>query len=75
MVKGDRRRGPLLSVVRTASAIAGNPPTPEAMMVAVRSCASGVCGAQPACVNASSGRCQGEQNEAVHLALFFGGQQ
>ena len=54
MVKGDKRRGPLLSVVRTASAMAGKPPTPEAMMVAVRSCSSGVLGAQLACFRASS---------------------
>ncbi|CAB5624521.1 Uncharacterised protein [Pseudomonas aeruginosa] len=53
MVKGDRRRGPLPSVVRTASAMAWKPPTPEAMTVAVRSCASALCGAQPAWARAS----------------------
>lgn len=78
MVKGDRRRGPLPSVVRTASAMAWKPPTPEAMTVAVRSCASALCGAlrRPAGLRQGLLRGgQGEEDEAVHLALFLGGQQ
>ncbi|MNR09467.1 hypothetical protein D3C85_1256690 [compost metagenome] len=72
MVKGDKRRGPLLSVVRTASEIAGNPPTPEAIMVAVRSCASGVCGAQPACVNASWAAARANRMKRSILRCSFG---
>ena len=53
-VNGDSRRGPRVSVVLTASAIAPNPPTPDAIMVAVRCCESSSTGRQPACVSASS---------------------
>ena len=34
-VNGDSRRGPLSRIVSTASAITGEPPTPEPMIVAV----------------------------------------
>ncbi len=54
MVKGDNLRVPRASAVRTASAIAGKPPTPEAIIVAVRSCCSVVVGCHCACCRASS---------------------
>jgi hypothetical protein len=53
-VNGDSRRVPLVSTVRTASAIAGNPPIPVAITVAVRSCARASAGVQPACATASA---------------------
>ena len=69
-MKGDSRRTPRWSTVRTASVMAGNPPMPEAMIVAVRSdplprrasirlseCL--LCGRQP------------EEDEPVDLALVL----
>src|SRR5258706_1326412 len=53
-VKGESRRMPLMSVVRTASAIAGNPPIPDAITVAVRWCDRASSGFQLACAIASS---------------------
>ena len=53
-VKGDSRRGPRASTVCTALVMAGNPPTPVAMIVAVRAFSSGVSGCHPACDSASS---------------------
>ena len=56
-VNGDSRCGPRVSVVRTASAMAPNPPMPDAMTVAVRASAAASPPAtastgQPACASA-----------------------
>lgn len=53
IVNGDRRFGPRISVVRTAPAIAGNPPMPDAMTVAVRRWDTSSAGAHCACASAS----------------------
>ena len=67
-MNGDRRRGPLVSVIRTASAMAGKPPMPEAMIVAVRSCASGVSATQPACASASLAAASANR---IKRSIFF----
>lgn len=54
MVKGDRRCTPRESVMRTALTMAGKPPMPEAMIVAVRSHPSAPVGLQPTWATASS---------------------
>ena len=50
--KGDRRRGPRPRMVSIAPVIAGTPPTPVPMRVAVRERGSGSSGAQPAWASA-----------------------
>ncbi len=53
-VNGDSRRGPFSLMMLTASAITGEPPTPEPMMVPVTACFSGVSAIQPDCASASA---------------------
>ena len=67
-VKGERRFGPRLSVILTASTIAPNPPTPDATMVAVLWRASSVSGCQPACFNAS---CAALSANRLKRSIFF----
>ena len=59
-------------MVLTASAMTGEPPTPEPMMVAVAACFSAVSATQPACASASCGRHQPVLDEQVHLLDVLG---
>lgn len=67
-VNGDNRRGPRASVVRTASAIAPKPPTPDAMIVAVRSWSATSVGCQPACTRAS---CAATSANSMKRSIFL----
>lgn len=70
-VKGGADDPWAIKAMRTACAIAPNPPTPEAMTVAVRSRSASVSGCQPACAMASCAAA-GKEDEAVDLALVLG---
>jgi hypothetical protein len=67
-VKGDRRRTPRVSVVRTASAIEWKPPMPEATIVAVRVFCCSVAGNQPDWATAS---CAAPSAKAMKRSIFF----
>ena len=70
-VNGDRRCGPRVSVVRTASAMAPKPPMPEAITVAVRACDRASAGAQPAWAKAccAAPRAKGMKRSILRWSL------
>ena len=72
IVNGDRRRTPRWSTVRTASVMAGNPPMPEAMIVAVRRRSVSEAGFQCACASASSAAASAKRMNRSTLRWSFG---
>jgi hypothetical protein len=71
---GEGREAPdaTLIVVRTASTIAGKPPMPDAITVAVRSSECASDGVHAACATASALATSAKQDEAIHPALILG---
>lgn len=67
-MNGDSLRGPRSSVVRTASAIAPKPPTPEAIIVAVRTRCASSAGCHPAWASAS---CAATSANSMKRSIFL----
>ena len=70
-VNGDSRRGPLSRIVSTASAITGEPPTPEPMIVAVAAFSSAVVGHPARLRQRLGGGDEAVLDEDVHLLDFL----